>query len=265
MDMSSVIAPPYRDPFPGTKWDPGPLSLIGLDGRGSPVALPKCQKCGGAGHFERLCPALSGPLPGAWAGPGTPFPDFSEPAAPANQQQQPPNRTQPKPPSHGRGKGRGNRRRPEQPTTATAPQPPAPAGAGAVNLVAQRLTHQPQLVNTLQQGQRVMALHSTAATGPPPAALQHGQYTPAYQPQPPSHHGNQGYDPYVTAPKWKQKGWGRKGKTYVCPEKTRMEKLEGTVDGMVGDILTLRDHVVALRDQMAALSVPPQSAVTYDM
>ena len=44
-----------------------------------------------------------------------------------------------------------------------------------------------------------------------------------------------------------------------------MEKLEGTVDGMVGDILTLRDHVVALRNQMAALSVPPQSAVTHDM
>ena len=44
-----------------------------------------------------------------------------------------------------------------------------------------------------------------------------------------------------------------------------MAKLEGTVGCLVEDILNLRDHVVAVRDQVAVLSVPPPPAVTYDM
>ena len=71
--MVSVIAPPYRDPFPGTRLDPGPLSLIGLDGRGHQLRYQSAKSVAALGTSSVLAPPYQDPFPG----PGRdPFPSM---------------------------------------------------------------------------------------------------------------------------------------------------------------------------------------------
>ena len=72
MDIASVIAPPYRDPFPGTKWDPGPLSLIGLDGRGHQLRYQSAKSVAALGTSSVRAPPYRDLFPGPGLDQGPP-------------------------------------------------------------------------------------------------------------------------------------------------------------------------------------------------
>ena len=88
-----------------------------------------------------------------------------------------------------------------------------------------------------------------------------GQQQQAYSAHQPVHHGDGIYNSNFVRSKPRRKypkNFAEKRKTYVCPEKAKVEELEVLLYGMAGDIRKLRAHVVAL-------SPPPRPAVEYDM
>ena len=92
---------------------------------------PTCYNCMTPGHVQRNC---------------------TLPAAPANPANQQPATYQPQPqPKGGQRGGQIHRRKQDHHGAPPGPNHQAAAGPAAINLVGQRLTHQPQTVRALQQ------------------------------------------------------------------------------------------------------------------
>ena len=124
-----------------------------------------------------------------------------------------------------------------------------------MNLVAQRLTHQGQTLNTLRQGEAFQTAYYAAQPAVNQPAYPGSWQQPPHPPRQPAYYGNQRSNANYPKPKPNRYFQGnnpgylpKKRKKYVCPERKRLDQWEGVIWGMVGDLRNLRDHVVAQFD-----------------